>query len=139
VLVIPQDGTLALAEFLRRGIALRPFAALYINNYNPVQTTTLADLTEASYVGYARQLLATWTPAVADGTNGAVISAPASFWHGTGPPPPQRVYGWFALQLDWTATPRLLWAERGSPSVVLGPGSGLLILNPVFDFRSVFG
>jgi hypothetical protein len=137
VLVIPQDGALAITEFLRRGIPLAPFAALFINNVSPTQTTTLASLTEASFAGYTRQILNGWTPAAADGSHGAVITHPAKLWF-SAPGPVQTVYGWFAVQLDWTATTRLLWAERGSPSVTFGIGSAVLILSPVFDFRSMF-
>jgi len=137
-LVITSEGTQALLGFLQRGIQLSPFVGLFVNDVVPASGFTLASLVEASFVGYSRQPMGPATGLVSLPGGAARLTWPVALWFASGDPPTQTAYGYFVVQLDWTATPRLLWIERMAPKVSLPVPTDILQLSPLFDFSSLF-
>lgn len=138
MLVVPADGTLALAQFLAQGRALLPYAALFANDYVPDHTTTLANLTEASFPGYSRLLLGSPTSVVGQADGTALMRWAPVIWD-SAPGAPQKSYGYYVVQLDATLTLRLLWVERMSPVMDWSAPNQQLALNPQFVTQTLFG
>lgn len=82
-------------------------AGLFTAPVTPSKTLTIADLTEATYPGYARQLLAMGAP-FRDPVNGISALSDALAWFQTGTPVPVIIYGTFYA---YAATPLLLGVE----------------------------
>jgi hypothetical protein len=139
MLVVPADGTLALAEFLGAGIQLNPTAALFINNIIPAKTTTLADLTEASFPGYARQPMGPPSPITGQPDQSALMLWSPVIWSASAPALGQIAYGYYVVQLDATLTLRLLWLETGTPPVDWSVPGQNLSLSPQLAVQSLFG
>lgn len=96
---IVQNGlSQALTDFTSV-ITSTPYACgLYTNNYTIVPTSTISNITEASYSGYARQDIAgALSPVWDSGTNSYTQQfTPLSFTiSGSGPSSP--IYGWFMV------------------------------------------
>jgi hypothetical protein len=139
MLVVPSDGTLALAQFLSAGRALLPYAALFVNDYVPDHTTTLADLQECAVPGYARLPLGPATSILGQPDGSTILRWPGVTFAAFAPPPAQTAYGYFVLQLDATATLRLLWVERMSPKILLATPDVAIALAPQLVVQTLFG
>lgn len=78
MIVVPNTGKIAsLASLL---VANTYTLHLYQNNYTPVRGTLLANLTEATFTGYAAVALAGWTVVAIDGSNYAYSIANTVFF-----------------------------------------------------------
>ena len=109
---------------------------LFTNNYVPVAGSTLAALTEATFLGYALKVLApeVWTtPVTQAGRAVSQYGEVAQSWTNTGEET-QRVYGYFILSFDGTL---LVWLERWAAFVDVAPGGTISVL-PVLTARSEF-
>ncbi len=139
MLVVPQDGALFLQELWRTGGDLDPQAALFINNLVPTVNTTLSDLIEASFDGYARANMGT-PHAPEHGPGGSAILKwdPVLWSTGTGLPA-QTAFGYFVVQLDGLSHLRLLWLEKMTPSVDFSHPSQSLVANLLLVTKSLFG
>lgn len=139
MLVVPADGTLALAEFLAGGRALFPTMGLFINNVIPDHTFTLGSLVEASFPGYARQVMGAPAPPVNQADGSALMTWSPVVFSNSAPGPGQVAYGYFVVMLDSSAVLRLLWLERMSPSVDFGiAGTNLSVSAQLVD-QTLFG
>jgi hypothetical protein len=112
--ISPDEGITALLDYVLRADipGVYPWQLmLWVNNYTPVAGTTLANLTEASFAGYARASLPRedWTPAVATaGCCSSEFGTSPIQWVCTGGPF-ETVYG-YAL-VDATAN-KLRYVQR---------------------------
>lgn len=107
VAIVPNEGELIHAGFIRS--ALNGSLKLFANNVIPDGATVLADLTEATFSGYAAVALATADfDAVTTVSNKAQIIATAfaSFAHNGGGTP-NTIYGYYFVQSG-----KVLFAER---------------------------
>jgi hypothetical protein len=139
MLVVPSDGTLALAQFLAQGRALLPYAALYVNDYIPDHTTTRGDLQECAVPGYARQAMGSPASILGQADGSTIMRWGGVVFSGFGPPPVQTAYGYFVVQLDSLAVLRLLWVERMSPKIVINAPSVAIALAPQLIVQTLFG
>lgn len=137
-LVIPQDGAEALMGFLARGIALSPLIGLFVNDVVIDTSFVLADLVEATFLGYARQSAGSPVTIAPLPGGGVRCEFNHVFFRATGAGPSQDCFGYFAVQLDWLLVPRLLWAERGSPVTSMPLETVVLQVSPVLDFVTMF-
>lgn len=80
---------------------------LYVVFVKPDQDTTLEDLVEASFEGYAPLAVPVWTPAVLVGGSAAAYGDPL-LWTRSSSGSPQMVYGYYVTA---GVTGPLLWAE----------------------------
>jgi hypothetical protein len=140
-IVIPTDGALFIAEALRRGFAVGTFAhpiftALFQGATIPTVDSVIADLTEVTFGGYARQLTLT-NPASLYPDKSARItlvgnSAGGPITFNQSGAPNAVATGYFCLINDWTNTARLLCLERTQKRVQFnGPGSVLQLIIPL--------
>jgi hypothetical protein len=83
-------------------------AGLFTAPITPSKTLTIADLTEATYPGYVRQLVVMGTP-FRDPVNGISSLSGSLAWFETGTPTPVIIYGVFYTH---GATPLLLGVEQ---------------------------
>jgi len=135
---VPKEGTKTLMRFLIDGTPLAPSVGLFVNDVFPDKDTTLASLTEASFVGYSRRFIG--SPAsVSTLPDGAarLLWTPVN-WVAAPSPMVQTIRGVFVVQLDLTLTTRLLWVERMSPVAIMPLPHPVLVLNPKFDFSTLF-
>lgn len=102
------------------------FLGLYVNNVEVPLSAVLADLVEASWTGYAQQLVGSTTSAVLQG-NTAVCgtNALANFANTSGAQ--QSFYGWFLVD----ATGAILLAGD-SLGLTLLPDGSTFTLIPIF-------
>jgi len=109
MLVVPQEGSLALMQYLRLGMPAPIMIHLFINDLLVDTTTVLTDFTEASFPGYLAQ--AVTFPAAPflniDGAAEIDAGGPASFVS-TGPST-QTAYGYWVDDGSYTS---IWWAER---------------------------
>lgn len=137
-LVVPADGAKLLLEIMNGLPPFTPFVDLFVNNYNPVYASHLADFTQASFPGYVPGQSVFFPLVLPDGSGGAMQSSIPVAWTQTGSGAPQTAYGYYIWQNDGGGSPTILWAERMTPSVTFGPGI-TLTATLVFDGISAFG
>jgi len=111
--VIPNEGKTAFISRLKDATASNYRAILYTNNHTPSITTTVSDLTEATFGDYA-QLTPSWGSITVDGSNRATMTASALVWTADGTSG-QNVYGWALLDISFSPD-RVLIAEIFSPT-----------------------
>lgn len=69
---------------------------IYVNNIAPTPNTVMADLTEASWTGYARSGTVTWgTPILSNETNLPAVVGDVKSFTVTANPDPQTMQGYF--------------------------------------------
>jgi hypothetical protein len=131
-LVVTSSGSLPLLDSLLD--QLGAVYHLYVVDVTPTLTTTLADLKEADWPGYAPIAVPVWTPAVLVGGSAAAYGDPL-LWERASIGDSETVYGYYV-----TAGTRgpLLWAERRElgPIVVAGPGDRVY-LTPALTLQSL--
>jgi hypothetical protein len=138
--VLPDEGiTAQLDTILRRTVSglSNWWLILFVNDYTPDDTTTLADLTEATFGGYTRVELTRpdWSAAVIDhpGCAKSVWGTDAIVWLVTSGPT-ETIYG-FAY-VDFT-TNKVQLAQRFDPGdiapVVVG---GRVAMVPAYTLTS---
>lgn len=137
--IVPDEslGDELLAIVHEASTALFPWQLLlFVNDYTPVASTTLADLVEPTFSGYSRRTLdpAAWTAPVmvgvyAESTNG---TDPQLWTNGSGAA--VTVFG--SAYLD-PVTGRLRRVQRYDPAdiVAVEPG-GVIGVVPKFSYRS---
>lgn len=108
--------------------------ALFVNDYHPLATSRWYDFQEATFGGYAQQLLDEWAlPYLLAGPL-AKTEACVKTWTYNGAPPGQTVYGYYVLTpQSWVA-----WAERGPTPRVLSASGQLYTVQPVRTLRGEF-
>lgn len=107
-LLVPHSGeVLALAVLLNQSAPQDVTLHLYRNDVTPTDSTTLADLTECTYPGYAALVLsgANWAISTTGGTTTATYAEQA--FPCTADTAAQSVYGYYLTQ---GAT--VVWVER---------------------------
>lgn len=92
---------------------LRPYLltlrlGLFVNDWMPEIPDTITDLTEASYVGYARQNVVDWGAVYTNLSGQAETAAGPYTFQVTSPGPSQSVYGYFLAD----PSGNLILAER---------------------------
>jgi hypothetical protein len=107
---------------------------LFTNNYTPAAGDTLANYTEATFPGYARQAVSNWIPSTVAASVATSNADQKQFQRnatGTG----QAVYGYFVLD----GAGALLFAERdpAAPITLTNQGDTYLI-TPKFTYQSLF-
>jgi hypothetical protein len=109
---------------------------LFVNNYTIIETTVLANLTEASYGGYAAQTATGWTDGGIDGSDRDTWTGPALTFQATSSSGlPQTIYGMYATDSGGTV---LLWAENFSPTITLASSGDGFTVTPQFSVGSIF-
>lgn len=131
-MMVPNEGKLFWAGVASGQVPFCDFEVqLYTNNYTPVDGSTAADFTPATFTGSG-----VWTVAEADWNMPALVSneaitdaTPAPTWtHGGGAA--QVCYGWFAVEVDNGA---VVMAQRFDVARNMTSGS-IESLDP-FEFR----
>lgn len=116
-LIFPDQGLVfQLSQTLQGGVRYH----LFTNNIVPALGTTLADLVEATWAGYAN-VLQSWsdyTTTGVSGHNGFAIAPPINFGNTSGSP--QSAYGYYVT--DAGITLLLAVAAFDSPPVVIPNG-----------------
>lgn len=139
MLVVPSEGTKTLAQFLATGRPLTPYVALFVNDYIPDHTTTLADLQECVVPGYARILLGAPASILGQADGSTIMRWASVTWAGFAPPPVQTAFGYFAVQVDAMNVLRLLWLERMTPKIpIINPTIGIAFA-PQLVVQTLFG
>lgn len=128
--VFTDEGCLELLKYCLNALSQGDLKLrLFVNDYTPVLTTVLADLTQCTATGYAAITLAggTWTFATASDIVTASYAGQTFTFSGTG----QTVYGYYVTN---NAGTKCLWAERiGTAYVIPGGGGSLTIIPTVAD------
>jgi len=107
--VVPRPSTLLFEDAVVAALLEGGELCLFKNNYTPIATTVLANLTEANFDGYARITLTGWPAASLDANNKASSALAAQFFTMTAPATtPNDIYGIYVL----SPTGALLFAER---------------------------
>lgn len=120
--MVTNEGLLGLLRYLLRSSAIQTKIGLFANNYTPVPATVQADLTEATFAGYARidATSITWPDPAINGDDQGESDGPTITWTCTAAPgSPETIYGLFVLFTDESAAIRTLFAFRfASPTVI---------------------
>lgn len=127
-----------MAGFLARGIQLAPAVGLWVNNVLPDVGFTLASLVEATFPGYSRVVVGPATAELVLPGGGARLTFTDAVFRATGGLPQQIVFGYFTVQLDWLAVPRLLWVERMQGVAKVPTVTDVIKVSPVWDFSTLF-
>jgi hypothetical protein len=107
---------------------------LYTNPASLSDATTIGDLTEASYAGYARQTIASWAaPAPGPGAGFFTQAALVQFDNTSGGD--ITVYGYFVV--DQTSG-NLLWVQQDINAPVTIPNGFSYYVLPVLSAQSLF-
>lgn len=108
---------------------------LFKNDYTPINTTVLGDLTEANFDGYASITLSGWGAAALNGDNKAQVDHAIQTWTKTAGATSNTVYGIFVK----TAGGSFLYAERNPAGGTLINTTGQTFsYTPHFTFVSEF-
>lgn len=108
-----HDGMKKLLNVMLNDADLGHKIHLFKNDYTPVNTTLLADLTEADFTGYAaKDAVAESAPVINGNDEAYSTSGVLDFVSTADMNPVQRVYGVYVTFLDATATRVLLTATR---------------------------
>lgn len=130
--IFPDEG---LVEILMRIVAPDLHYHLFNNNITVDRSTTLANLTEAAWGGYALVdvVAANWTTSAVVGHNGSLIAAPIGFNNTSGSA--QDAYGYYVTN----AADSILVAAANfdSPPVSI-PDGGTQPVTPVMGDFSKF-
>lgn len=102
---------------------------LFQNDYVPDANTLLADLTVATYSGYANKTIATWGDPFLDPAGLATSLAPLQEFEQTADTITNIIYG--AYYLDSGGA--LVWAERFEDSVPMADATSRLNMVPKFQ------
>lgn len=137
-IVTPDSGTVALAAYLATvaGAMVLPLSMhLYQNDYTPTTTDTLANYTEATYDGYAAQVMVWASATIPTPGSGALTTWIPLLWTPTGSITPNDIYGYYVTDAAGT----LMWAERApSPPVALNSMLTTLPITPRYGDDSAF-
>lgn len=97
-------------------------AALFVNDYSPASTTTLADFTEATYPGYARQVLTINAPFSSPPAEPAAVGPIPFAFPGPSDATPVDVYGVYLVSAVLGSDSLLAaWRLDGAPQVIVDP------------------
>lgn len=108
-----HDGMKKLMNVVLNSADLGHKIHLFKNDYTPINTTLLADLTEADYPGYAaKDAVAESAPVINGDDESYSTSGVMDFVSDDDTDPVQRVYGVYVTFLDITDTRVLLAATR---------------------------
>jgi len=132
-LIFPDEG---LVTQLGRILVLDVLYHLFTNNVTPDRDTVLADLTDATWTGYApiTQTFTDYTITGVAGHAGYAIAAPISFSNGSGSP--VTTYGYYVTDSGETV---LLAAARFDGAPLTIAAAGTLPVVPVWgDFSQLF-
>lgn len=109
---------------------------LFMNNYTIIQTSVLANVTEATYGGYAAQVLGTAVDGGIDANDRDTWTYPTlTFAATSGASLPQTIYGYYVTDNGSTT---LLWAMNFSPTIVLAASGDGFTITPQFSYGSIF-
>lgn len=108
---------------------------LYKNDYTPIDTTVLGNLTEADFDGYTSLTVTGWSAAALNADNKAATVAPLQTWTKSAGATPNTVYGVFMKD----GSGNLLSAERNPAGGVLITATGQTYSNlPRYTDKSEF-
>lgn len=124
-LVVPDVGELyILAAWISGFPPSSLFVRLYQNNYTPLDSTILSDLTVATFSGYSQQSVTLGTPTEVANKAKTVGTAPQVFTHNGGGTS-NTIYGYYVVD---TSTGDLVWVERfGSSQIMTNNGDQISI------------
>ena len=135
MLIVPFASSLEFLDAIIAGILENSVLCLFKNNYVPLHTTILANLTEADFDGYSRITLTSWPAATLDGNNKASSALGFQTFTKTGNVTANDIYGVFVLD----AFTNLIYAERfATAPFTLSVTGQLLLYKPVFTATSEF-
>lgn len=101
---------------------------LFVNNVTPTAQTTLAELTPATFAGYAPVNL-TWGSLLSEGNGAALLVSNLANFRATDGVTPNIVYGFYVIDKT-TPTPNLIGAELFSqPISVAALNEGVSIVG----------
>lgn len=105
---------------------------LFTNNYTPIATTVLGDLTEAVFMGYLAQPLAGAAASTTSGGKGSTTWNTLTFTNNSGAP--VTVYGYYITD---TANTKLFWAERDPAApITINASGGHYYVTPALTLAS---
>jgi len=109
---------------------------LYQNDYTPTAATTLADLTEADFTGYAAVTLTTWSGVYLTAAGYAAVNSPLASFRPVAPfTVGNQIYGIFIRDVAGA----LVLAQRFDDPVSMVDGNGLLDLIYRYSWGNVGG
>lgn len=108
---------------------------LFQNNIVPTPATTIADLTEATFDGYAASTVIVWSPAGVDDSGFALAIGDMKLFQMSGSTTPNLIYGYYVCD-DAGPPTKLYWAELlPTPKSMTALGDQLGIV-PEYDFAN---
>jgi hypothetical protein len=105
---------------------------LYTNNFSPSASTVIADLTEATFTGYARSAVVTWANAVLSNETSlpALLGDAKTFTVTAQTTPPETVFG-YALVATISAVDYLL-GVKPAPTPISPVAGTEIVVQPRF-------
>jgi hypothetical protein len=103
---------------------------LFINDIAVSERTALADLTEASFTGYAASGAVVWGSPRNEVGAGAAIDGDLKTFSASGTPTPQSVVGYYLASSG--TTPALLYVERFDAPVVFAEAGDVVRVLPTY-------
>jgi len=104
---VPRTATILFKTAERDALLEGGELCLYQNNFTPIDTMVIGDLTEADFDGYARIPLTGWSAPALNGDFKAQTDLPAQIFTMTGSTTPNDIYGVFVVD----GSGNLLYAE----------------------------
>lgn len=128
--LIVDGGAITFLNMQIASLQAYTYFFLFVNNWAPVGGGTMANITEASWTGYARQQATSWGPASFDGTR-AVMACNVLPVFGNTSGSDQHFYGVGLVYDDGINPEVMLWAENIGDTVV--PDTGTYTTTPVIS------
>jgi len=135
VLIVPDIAKRPLLAYMSGVAAPSTWEIkLFQNNYTPVSSTLLANLTEATFSGYAGISMSGMSlDATLDAFNRAVVRWNPATWTKSGVTG-NTVYGYYVVGPG----PSLMWLERFDFSIPMLTNGAYLVITPIFTYTSQF-
>lgn len=120
--MLPKVARIALLEFLLSDPSLNAKFRLVANNVAVLdKDVTLADITEATFAGYAGLTGVVFPTPIIDFAEHGETTSPTLTWTASGAGLPETIYAMY-ITVTISATDVLLWFHRfGTPTLLMNP------------------
>jgi hypothetical protein len=135
MLVVPKVSALLLLNAIQNALLGLISVHLYVNDISPDLDTVLADLTEASFPGYAGQVGTFTTPPFTNGSNKAETDQDSSVTFTSTGSSGETAYGYYITD---TLNADLYWIERFASPVPFDQAGRFVTIGPQLTLVSEF-
>lgn len=101
---------------------------LFSNDFQPDDTSVLADFTQCTFDGYAESGAIVWEPAYSDVNGLAHVRGDLKVFNCTGGTTPETVYGWYAV-----TTTTLKASQRFETPIPINAAGQAVLVLPSFE------